>query len=404
MSVLTIRRGGGSAREGSFERLRTRLAGRLDAEQLRVVERAHATAAFWHRDQNRHSGDPYITHPVAVAAILADLGADHELLCAALLHDVLRDTACPAAGLEREFGPRIAALVRDLGRLEADAEAGRTAVEWERRADARVLTLKLADRLHNQRTMRWISPAKQRAKSLQTLRVFAPAAARLGMRGMERELRRLAEARLSALARDGVRVSFGVVEAAAIMLPSGSRGRWLEEWLGELRRADGGLERARFVAGLLRGMPRMAIVLRRRTTVADRTVADRTVAGRTAAGRTAAGRTAAGQGVAAGDPWTAADPRTAVRQGIAAVGAWGAAAWRGARARAVRALRWVLATDARVCAVLGPPVLWLTADAAATRLADALTLLITVPPVLASGVRALRERLGVSESHRSPGG
>ncbi|NUW39733.1 HD domain-containing protein [Nonomuraea rhodomycinica] len=395
MSALVIRRGGGSAREGSFERLRALLAGRLGAEQLRVVERAHATAAFWHRDQSRHSGDPYITHPVAVAAILADLGADHELLCAALLHDVLRDTACPAADLERDFGPRIAALVRDLGRLEECAEGEHTAVEWERCADRRVLTLKLADRLHNQRTMRWISPAKQHAKSLQTLRVFAPAAARLGMRGVERELRRLAEARLSALARDGVRVSFGVVEAAAIMLPSGVRGRWLEEWLGELRRADGRVERARFVAGLLGGMPRMAIALRRRTTAQGRTFAGRTFVGTTAEGRMAEGRMAVGRTFVG---------RTVAGQRIAAVVAWVGAAGRGVGARASRVLRWVLATDARVCAVLGPPLLWLTADAAATRLADAVTLLITVPPVLASGVRALRERLGVPPSRRPPGG
>ncbi|NUW34383.1 HD domain-containing protein [Nonomuraea sp. SMC257] len=392
MRALMIRRYGGFAYEGSFERLRALLAGRLDAERLRAVERAHATAAFWHRDQTRHSGDPYITHPVAVAAILADLGADHELVCAALLHDVLRDTACPAADLERDFGGRIAALLRDLGRLEECAEGEDLGGEWERCADPRVLTLKLADRLHNQRTMRWISPARQRVKSLQTLRVFAPAAARLGMRGVERELRRLAEARLSALARDGVRVSFGVVEAAAIVLPAGARGRWLEEWLGELRRADGGLERARFVAGLLGGMPRMAIALRRRTAAAAHEIA-----------ATPGTASAAGHEIAAG--YQVAPRRgIGVRPRIAGMRARIGAAGRGVRAWALRALRWVLATDARVCAVLGPPVLWLTADAAATRLADALTLLITAPPVLASGVRALRERLGVPGSRRSPGG
>ncbi|MEV0200771.1 HD domain-containing protein [Nonomuraea sp. NPDC050691] len=184
MSALAIRRGGGPPREGSFERLRTLLAGRLDAGQLRMVERAHATAAFWHRDQTRRSGDPYITHPVAVAAILAGLGADHELLCAALLHDVLPDTACPAADLERDFGGRIIALTRDLDRLEEHADVG-----WER-ADPRVLTLKLAHRLHNQRTMRWVAPAKQRAKSLETLQVYAPVAARLGMRGARCSSRR----------------------------------------------------------------------------------------------------------------------------------------------------------------------------------------------------------------------
>ncbi|MEV4355759.1 HD domain-containing protein [Nonomuraea sp. NPDC049625] len=123
----------------------------LNGERLRMVEQAHLTAAHWHRGQRRRSGEPYISHPVAVATILAELGMDHEVLCAALLHDVLEDTDCPEQELVREFGEPIVRLVRDMAALR---DPRQVPVIWTSETGERVLMLKLADRLHNLRTLR----------------------------------------------------------------------------------------------------------------------------------------------------------------------------------------------------------------------------------------------------------
>ncbi|MCK2217372.1 HD domain-containing protein [Actinomadura sp. ATCC 31491] len=226
---------------------------RLDAEGLRKVRRAYAVAAHWHRDQRRHSGDPYITHPVAVAVILAEQGADHETLCAALLHDLLDGTACPEAELRREFGDRTVTLV--LGLTELGRRSGPPAPG---EFDDRVLLLKLADRLHNMRTLRWLPEVRRRAKARETLESFVPVAERLGWERAGRELQRLAAAHLPG------RMSFAVLRTGAVLLPRRARGRWLEEWLGELHALPGRRARARFALGLLAGMPRMAAALRHR--------------------------------------------------------------------------------------------------------------------------------------------
>ncbi|GAA3539308.1 hypothetical protein GCM10022419_019170 [Nonomuraea rosea] len=238
----------------------------LSGERLRLVERAYELAAYWHRDQRRRSGDPYITHPVAVAVILAELGMDHEMICAGLLHDVLDDTACPEEELVAEFGEQVVGMLRGLLALE---HPGRRPPDWETATDERVLTLKLADRLHNQRTMRFLPEDRQRVKCRETLDVAAPVAARLGLVQVEEELRRLAAAGLSGLCAaklpesGGIRASFGVISAVAILLPAGARGRWLEEWLGELHALPGRRARLGFAARLVAGMPRMARTLRR---------------------------------------------------------------------------------------------------------------------------------------------
>ncbi|MDP4509193.1 HD domain-containing protein [Nonomuraea turcica] len=231
--------------------------GRLTGERLELVQRAHLVAAYWHRDQWRRSGDPYITHSIAVAAILAELGMDHELICAGLLHDVLDDTGCTEQELVAEFGEPVVELVRGLRTLD-DPE--RRPPDWETSTDERVLTLKLADRLHNQRTMRFLPEEKQRRKALETLDVVVPIAGRLGLVRVEEELRRLSTATLSG--RGGIRASFGVISAGAIMLPAGARGRWLEEWLGELHALPGRRARWGFAVRLIAGMPRLARTLR----------------------------------------------------------------------------------------------------------------------------------------------
>ena len=169
---------------------------------IRTVERAYEVAARWHRDQKRKSGDPYITHPLAVATILAELGMNTETICAALLHDTVEDTAYTLVELKSEFGEDVAALVDGVTKLDkvkygesAEAETVRKMVVAMSR-DIRVLVIKLADRLHNMRTLRYLSREKQERKSRETLEIFAPLAHRLGMNTVKWELEDLAFATL----------------------------------------------------------------------------------------------------------------------------------------------------------------------------------------------------------------
>jgi GTP diphosphokinase / guanosine-3',5'-bis(diphosphate) 3'-diphosphatase len=165
---------------------------------VRLVERAYDVAAYWHRNQKRKSGDPYITHPLAVATILAELGMNTDTISAALLHDTVEDTAYSLAELRGEFGEDIAALVDGVTKLDkvkygasAEAETVRKMVVAMSR-DIRVLVIKLADRLHNMRTLRYLPRDKQERKSREVLEIFAPLAHRLGMNTIKWELEDLA--------------------------------------------------------------------------------------------------------------------------------------------------------------------------------------------------------------------
>ena len=169
---------------------------------VRTVERAYDVAAHWHKDQKRKSGDPYITHPLAVATILAELGMNTETICAALLHDTVEDTAYTLNELRSEFGEDVAALVDGVTKLDkvkygasAEAETVRKMVVAMSR-DIRVLVIKLADRLHNMRTLRYMPRDKQERKSRETLEIYAPLAHRLGMNTVKWELEDLAFATL----------------------------------------------------------------------------------------------------------------------------------------------------------------------------------------------------------------
>jgi GTP pyrophosphokinase len=169
---------------------------------VRLIERAYESAAYWHRDQKRRSGDPYITHPLAVATILAELGMNTETICAALLHDTVEDTAYTLTELRGDFGEDIATLVDGVTKLDkvkygesAEAETVRKMVVAMAR-DIRVLVIKLADRLHNMRTLRYLAREKQERKSRETLEIFAPLAHRLGMNTVKWELEDLAFATL----------------------------------------------------------------------------------------------------------------------------------------------------------------------------------------------------------------
>jgi GTP diphosphokinase / guanosine-3',5'-bis(diphosphate) 3'-diphosphatase len=177
---------------------------------IRLLERAYEVAAHWHADQKRKSGDPYITHPLAVATILAELGMNTETLCAALLHDTVEDTPYTLTDLRREFGEDVAALVDGVTKLDkvkygeaAEAETVRKMVVAMSR-DIRVLVIKLADRLHNMRTLRYLPRHKQERKSREVLEIFAPLAHRLGMNTLKWELEDLAFATLYAKRYDEI--------------------------------------------------------------------------------------------------------------------------------------------------------------------------------------------------------
>ncbi len=154
---------------------------------LAVVEQAYVVAERAHRGQLRKSGDPYITHPVAVATILAELGMTPSTLAAALLHDTVEDTDYSLDQLRREFGPEVAMLVDGVTKLDkvqygdaAQAETVRKMVVAMSR-DIRVLVIKLADRLHNARTWKFVASSSAEKKARETLEIYAPLAHRLGM-------------------------------------------------------------------------------------------------------------------------------------------------------------------------------------------------------------------------------
>lgn len=163
-----------------------------------VLQRAYDTAEAKHSGQFRKSGDPYITHPLAVATILADLGMDTTTLVAALLHDTVEDTGYSLDQLSEDFGQEVAHLVDGVTKLDKVALGNAAEAETIRKMiiamarDPRVLVIKVADRLHNMRTMRFLPPEKQARKARETLEVIAPLAHRLGMATVKWELEDLA--------------------------------------------------------------------------------------------------------------------------------------------------------------------------------------------------------------------
>lgn len=160
------------------------------------IEKAFNLAENAHKGQLRKSGDPYITHPVAVATILADLGMDTDSLVAALLHDVVEDTQISLDTVKKEFGDNIALLVdgvTKLGKIPLSSREEQQAENIRKMLmamaqDVRVIIIKLADRLHNLRTLSFMPDQKRRDKALETMEVYAPIAHRLGIRAIKEEL------------------------------------------------------------------------------------------------------------------------------------------------------------------------------------------------------------------------
>ena len=179
--------------------LEDQLATYLAPEQIARVRRAYEVGAEAHKGQTRKSGEPYITHPVAVAGILADLGMDPETIIAAILHDTLEDTPLKPEQLTAEFGATVTELVDGVTKLdklhfksrqEAAAESFRKMLLAMAR-DLRVILIKLADRLHNMRTLGSMEAGARRRIAQETLEIYAPIAQRLGMNRFKAELQDL---------------------------------------------------------------------------------------------------------------------------------------------------------------------------------------------------------------------
>jgi len=180
----------------SFENLKVVINQYLTESEVAQIEKAYQLAEFAHRTQLRQSGEPYITHPVAVAELLADMRMDPPTIMAAILHDVVEDTTISHDDLVATVGEEVAKLVDGVTKLtqidyenyaHAQAENFRKMI-MAMASDIRVILIKLADRLHNMRTIDALPLAKRKRKSLETLEIFAPIANRLGMHAFRVEL------------------------------------------------------------------------------------------------------------------------------------------------------------------------------------------------------------------------
>lgn len=188
----------------TIDALAERLLTYLEPDKVELVKRAYACAKDAHEGQYRRSGDPYIVHPLAVANILANLHMDHETLMAALLHDVIEDTPTTKEELAAEFGEAVAELVDGVSKLtqiEFKSKAEAQARNFQKMTlamakDIRVILVKLADRLHNMRTLGPLHHEKRRRIATETLDIYAPIAHRLGINSIRIELEDLGFAAL----------------------------------------------------------------------------------------------------------------------------------------------------------------------------------------------------------------
>lgn len=179
-----------------FDELRHLMSKTYSKKERNMVVKAYELASEAHKDQRRYSGEPYIMHPVAVARILFDLGMDHQSIIAAILHDTVEDTDVTLNDIGNIFGDEIAQLVNGVTKLgkvplatykEQQAENVRKML-IAMSQDIRVIIIKLADRLHNMRTLEYMREQKQKEKSLETLEIYAPIAHRLGISSVKEEL------------------------------------------------------------------------------------------------------------------------------------------------------------------------------------------------------------------------
>ena len=154
------------------------------SDDISVIEKAYKVASEAHKDQKRKSGEPYIIHPLYVAIILADLEMDKETIVAGLLHDVLEDTVMTEEQMTEVFGVEVVQLVDGVTKLENIPLSSGSGTE----SDARLIIIKLADRLHNMRTLKYQKPESQQRIAKETLEVYSPIAQRLGISKIKIEL------------------------------------------------------------------------------------------------------------------------------------------------------------------------------------------------------------------------
>lgn len=187
--------------EAQFNALVDKVKDSFSQEDIEKIKKAYRIADDAHLGQKRRSGEPYIIHPVAVATILVDMGMDAESVCAALLHDVVEDTPTTAEEIRNIFGEDVEHLVdgvTKLGQIPLSASKEEQQSENIRKMflamsrDIRVIIIKLADRVHNMRTLKFMPEEKQRFKARETLEIYAPLAHRLGIRAFKEELEDLA--------------------------------------------------------------------------------------------------------------------------------------------------------------------------------------------------------------------
>ena len=189
-----------TAETKSITKLASSLSEYLDDKQLEQVKKAYFYASNAHLGQFRSSGDPYVSHPIAVAKILADFKMDEDCLTAAILHDVIEDSGIPKSYLKNEFNIDVANLVDGVSKLDKISLTSKQEEQAENfqkmllamSKDIRVIVLKLADRLHNMRTLKFLDEEKQKRIAVETLEIYAPIAHRLGMHQFYRELEDLA--------------------------------------------------------------------------------------------------------------------------------------------------------------------------------------------------------------------
>jgi GTP pyrophosphokinase len=188
------------AMDARFAELAAKVRQTRPTDDSELLRRAYEFAGEQHGAQLRQSGEPFLSHPLEVAHILADLKLDVTTLCAALLHDVVEDTKIPAEQISARFGPEVARLVEGvtkISRLDFLAPEARQAENVRKMLlamvdDVRVVVVKLADRLHNMRTLRFLTPHKQERIARETIEIYAPIAHRLGMGRIRGELEDLA--------------------------------------------------------------------------------------------------------------------------------------------------------------------------------------------------------------------
>jgi GTP diphosphokinase / guanosine-3',5'-bis(diphosphate) 3'-diphosphatase len=200
MKATLSRRHRGNGVDAALRPLVETVRARGRTESTTLIEQAYEVARDAHRDQVRRSGDPYIAHPLGVAMILSDLGLDEVTLAAALLHDAVEDTSVTLESIADRFGPDITAIVdgvTKLDRLQFDSKEAQQAATMRKMLvamakDVRVLLIKLADRLHNMRTIASLPEAKQKRIAQETLDIYAPLAHRLGIQDVKWQLEDLA--------------------------------------------------------------------------------------------------------------------------------------------------------------------------------------------------------------------